>query len=79
MHMVGVTFEQIAKAVGKDEVWVAALMYGQVSFHHARLYIIVLTAYRTGESDTGATRCVDLLPWHSASLRHGGPGRALVP
>ncbi|KAF8476467.1 cyanate hydratase [Gautieria morchelliformis] len=25
----GVTFEQIAKAVGKDEVWVAALMYGQ--------------------------------------------------
>ncbi|TFY82739.1 hypothetical protein EWM64_g1269 [Hericium alpestre] len=25
----GLTFEQIAKAMGKDEVWVAALMYGQ--------------------------------------------------
>ncbi|KIJ27314.1 hypothetical protein M422DRAFT_784963, partial [Sphaerobolus stellatus SS14] len=25
----GVTFEQIGKAIGKDEVWVAALMYGQ--------------------------------------------------
>ena len=24
------TFEQIGKVVGKDEVWVAALMYGQV-------------------------------------------------
>jgi len=25
----GVTFDQIGKAIGKDEVWVAALMYGQ--------------------------------------------------
>ena len=27
----GLTFEQIAQAMNKDEVWVAALFYGQVS------------------------------------------------
>jgi hypothetical protein len=27
----GLTFEQIARAMNKDEVWVAALFYGQVS------------------------------------------------
>ena len=26
----GLTFDQIAKAIGKDEVWVAAAFYGQV-------------------------------------------------
>lgn len=30
MH-VGLTFDEIAKALGKDEVWVAAAFYGQVS------------------------------------------------
>jgi cyanate lyase len=29
--MQGLTFEQIAHAMNKDEVWVAALFYGQVS------------------------------------------------
>ena len=29
--MQGLTFEQIAQAMNKDEVWVAALFYGQVS------------------------------------------------
>jgi len=28
----GLTFDQIAKAIGKDEVWVAAAMYGQAKF-----------------------------------------------
>lgn len=28
---IGLTFEQIAQAMNKDEVWVAALFYGQVS------------------------------------------------
>jgi cyanate lyase len=27
----GLTFEEIGKAINKDEVWVAALFYGQVS------------------------------------------------
>jgi cyanate lyase len=27
----GLTFEQISQAMNKDEVWVAALFYGQVS------------------------------------------------
>jgi cyanate lyase len=27
----GLTFEKIAQAMNKDEVWVAALFYGQVS------------------------------------------------
>lgn len=30
-EMQGLTFEQIAQAMNKDEVWVAALFYGQVS------------------------------------------------
>ncbi|KAJ7284435.1 cyanate lyase C-terminal domain-containing protein [Mycena rebaudengoi] len=28
----GLTFDQIAKAIGKDEVWVAAAFYGQAKF-----------------------------------------------
>ncbi|CAK5284632.1 unnamed protein product [Mycena citricolor] len=28
----GVTFDDIAKAIGKDEVWVAAALYGQAKF-----------------------------------------------
>lgn len=31
MGIKGLTFEQIGKAINKDEVWVAALFYGQVS------------------------------------------------
>ena len=31
METKGLTFEQIGKAISKDEVWVAALFYGQVS------------------------------------------------
>jgi hypothetical protein len=31
MEIKGLTFEQIGKAINKDEVWVAALFYGQVS------------------------------------------------
>ncbi len=33
----GLTFEQIAQAMNKDEVWVAALFYGQVSGSRRRL------------------------------------------
>jgi len=32
-YIVGVTFEQIAKSIDKDEVWVAAGLYGQVHQH----------------------------------------------
>lgn len=28
----GLSFEQIGKAIGKDEVWVAAAFYGQVCY-----------------------------------------------
>jgi cyanate lyase len=31
MEIKGLTFEQIGKEINKDEVWVAALFYGQVS------------------------------------------------
>jgi cyanate lyase len=31
-RFVGMTFDQIAKAIGRDEVWVAAAFYGQVKF-----------------------------------------------
>lgn len=35
----GLTFDQIAKAIGKDEVWVAAAFYGQVRrFHFDHLW-----------------------------------------
>lgn len=30
IYNLGLTFDQIAKAIGKDEVWVAAAFYGQV-------------------------------------------------
>ena len=30
MLRIGLTFDEIAKAVGRDEVWVAAAFYGQV-------------------------------------------------
>lgn len=33
LERIGLTYEQIAKAIGKDEVWVAAAFYGQVSDH----------------------------------------------
>ncbi|KAF9457867.1 cyanate lyase C-terminal domain-containing protein [Collybia nuda] len=33
----GLTFEQIAKAIGKDEVWLAAGMYGQAKFSEDEL------------------------------------------
>jgi cyanate lyase len=29
-HPSGLTFDEISKALGKDEVWVAAAFYGQV-------------------------------------------------
>jgi len=32
-HFVGVSFEQIAKTIDKDEIWVAAGFYGQVHQH----------------------------------------------
>ena len=28
--VIGLTFDQIAKAIGKNEVWLAAAFYGQV-------------------------------------------------
>jgi hypothetical protein len=32
----GLTFEQIGKEIGRDEVWVSSLFYAQVrQFHHA--------------------------------------------
>jgi hypothetical protein len=30
LHFLGLTFDEIAKAIGKDEVWTAAAFYGQV-------------------------------------------------
>jgi cyanate lyase len=32
----GLTFDQIASEIGKDEVWVAAAFYGQVGIHFIR-------------------------------------------
>lgn len=29
--VLGLTFDNVAKAIGRDEVWVAAAFYGQVS------------------------------------------------
>lgn len=37
----GLTFEQIAKEVGKDEVYVAAAFYGQVSSTLPRSYTLL--------------------------------------
>ncbi|KAF8493917.1 cyanate lyase C-terminal domain-containing protein [Russula emetica] len=37
----GLTFEQIAQAMNKDEVWVAALFYGQVSSILVRVRVCV--------------------------------------
>ncbi|KZT73196.1 Cyanase [Daedalea quercina L-15889] len=33
----GVTFDQIAKAIGRDEVWVAAMFYGQAKLSEEEL------------------------------------------
>jgi cyanate lyase len=33
-RIAGLTFDQIAKAIGRDEVWVAAAFYGQVNLHY---------------------------------------------
>ena len=30
-NIIGLTFDQIAKSIGRDEVWVAAAFYGQVN------------------------------------------------
>jgi len=43
----GLTFEQIAKAINKDEVWVAALFYGQVS--PIPSFVNALIMHRTNE------------------------------
>ncbi|KAF8526204.1 cyanate hydratase [Hysterangium stoloniferum] len=37
----GLTFEQIGQAIGKDEVWVAALMYGQAKATNEELEKLV--------------------------------------
>jgi cyanate lyase len=38
---VGLTFDQIAKAIGRNEVWLAAAFYGQVrNFQTLAQYII---------------------------------------
>jgi len=58
----GLTFEQIAQAINKDEVWVAALFYGQVSslpmpsFLGAQYCIVQCTnnhGYPKGQSERG--------------------------
>lgn len=36
----GLTFDEIAKAIGKDEVWVAAAFYGQVS-DPVSIYVLI--------------------------------------
>ncbi|KAJ7271628.1 cyanate lyase C-terminal domain-containing protein [Mycena rebaudengoi] len=36
----GLTFDEIAKAIGKDEVWTAAAFYGQAKFTSEELYKI---------------------------------------
>jgi len=50
----GVTFEQIAKEVGKDEVWVASAFYGQAKFNAEELgkvceFLGIETADAAGE------------------------------
>ena len=63
----GLTYEQIAKAIGKDEVWVAAAFFGQVrhllrpSVPLAISNVIVLCARnvitRSWESSLGQAEC----------------------
>ena len=47
MEIKGLTFEQIGKAISKDEVWVAALFYGQVSpylRHSPKVCLVLISA-----------------------------------
>jgi hypothetical protein len=34
---IGLTFDQIAKAIGRNEVWLAAAFYGQVAYYSGSL------------------------------------------
>ena len=63
----GLTYEQIAKAIGKDEVWVAAAFFGQVrhllrpSVSLSISNVIILCARiaiaRSWESSLGQAEC----------------------
>ena len=63
----GLTYEQIAKAIGKDEVWVAAAFFGQVrhllrpsvslSTSNAIVLCARIVITRSWESLLGQTEC----------------------
>lgn len=64
-HVAGLTFAQLGEAIGRDEVWVAALFYGQVSLAFGFLlsrcaapqvtdYIVL--PWGAGQTDAGGTR-----------------------
>jgi cyanate lyase len=45
---IGLTFDQIAKAIGRNEVWLAAAFYGQVAYYSGSLNpnpIVIIISY----------------------------------
>ena len=63
----GLTYEQIAKAIGKDEVWVAAAFFGQVrhllrpsvslSISNVIMLCTHIVITRSWESSLGQAEC----------------------
>ena len=45
----GLSFDEIAKSIGKDEVWLAAAFYGQVSKKSGKGAIFRLSELRQGQ------------------------------
>lgn len=55
LHYQDLSFSQIASEIGRDEIWVASVFYGQVQYgFHNRLYHIH-TTFNVGEA--GTSRC----------------------
>ena len=54
---VGLTFDQIAKDIGRNEVWLAAAFYGQVcSFHFGKNLPRYIMSYCAGQIYRRGTR-----------------------
>lgn len=52
----GLTFDQIAKELGKDEIWVASAFYGQVSILEQLLRSLYLLACRPNSLQMNSRR-----------------------
>lgn len=53
---IGLTFDQIAQAIGKNEVWLAAAFYGQVRNFHSGKYFKIYRSRYEGQIYQGRTR-----------------------